>query len=62
MTRTEQIESELANLSPAELRQIRDWLDERIEDESEFSPEFEAAVQESERDMIQGLRPRLRRS
>jgi len=57
----EQIESELANLSQAELCQIRDWLDDLIEDELEFTPGFEAAVQESEREMAQGLRPRFRK-
>ncbi|MBI3417641.1 MAG: hypothetical protein HY043_20305 [Verrucomicrobia bacterium] len=61
MSKLEQIESELANLSQAELRQIRGWLDELIEDEQEFTPAFEAAIQESEREMAQGLRPRVRK-
>jgi hypothetical protein len=45
------MESELRKLSQAELRQIREWLDDFIEDELEFTPEFENCIQRSERDM-----------
>jgi hypothetical protein len=34
------MESELRKLSRAKLRQIRAWLDDFIEDELEFTPEF----------------------
>ena len=37
-------------LSQAELRQIRAWLDDIIEDELEFTPQFERAIQQSERE------------
>jgi hypothetical protein len=43
-----------------ELREIRNRLDDLIEDNLEFTPEFEAAVQESEREMAGGIRPRVR--
>ena len=43
--------SELRKLSQAELRQIRGWLDDLIEDELEFTPEFERSIQQSERDL-----------
>jgi hypothetical protein len=33
MSRLQQMEAELRKLSPAELRQIRDWLDDLIEDD-----------------------------
>ena len=62
MSRVQQIETEIEKLSPAELRQIRDWLDEILEDELEFTPEFETSIQGSEREMAAGLRPRVRRS
>ena len=45
------MESELRKLSQSELRQIRVWLDDLIEDELEFTPEFERSIQQSERDM-----------
>ena len=54
VSKVEQMESELRKLSQAELRQIREWLDDFIEDELEFTPEFEASIQRSERDMAAG--------
>ena len=60
MSKVAQIESELEKLSQAELRQIRDWLDNLIEDDLEFRTEFESAIQQSKREMANGLRPRTR--
>ena len=60
MSKVEQIEAELQSLSPAELKRVRDWLDDFVEDRLEFREDFEAAVQESEREMVAGLRPRVR--
>ena len=54
------MEAELRKLSQAELRQIRDWLDDIIEDELEFTPEFERAIQQSEQDMAEGRAARVR--
>ena len=62
MSRVERVESELRKLSQAELRQIREWLDDIIEDELEFTPEFENAVQQAERDMADGTSARVRES
>jgi predicted outer membrane protein len=60
MSKVAQIEAELGSLSQAELREVRDWLDDVIEDELEFTPQFESAVQQSEAEMNQNLRPRTR--
>ena len=60
MSKVDQIEAELETLSQAELREIRSWLDEVIEDELEFTPEFEASIQQSERELAAGNRPRVR--
>ena len=60
MNKVAQIEAELGKLSPVELRQIREWLDDILEDERGFTPEFEATIQESEREMAAGVRPRVR--
>jgi hypothetical protein len=49
MSKVDQIEQQLGSLSQAELRQVRDWLDDVIEDDLEFTPEFEATIQQSER-------------
>jgi hypothetical protein len=62
MSKVEQIEAELQSLSPAELKRVRDWLDDFVEDRLEFREDFEAAVQESEREMAAGLRPRVRKA
>ena len=61
MSKVEQIEAELQSLSPAELKRVRDWLDNFVEDRLEFREDFEAAIQESEREMAAGLRPRVRK-
>jgi hypothetical protein len=60
MSKIAQIEAQLETLSQAELREIRNWLDDLIEDEMEFTPEFESAIQKSEREMADGIRPRVR--
>jgi hypothetical protein len=61
MSKVAQIATELETLSQAELREIRSWLDDLIEDDLEFTPEFESAIQKSEREMANGIRPRVRR-
>jgi hypothetical protein len=61
MSKVAQIEAELDTLSQAELRAVRDLLDDLIEDELEFTTEFEATIQKSEREMAQGACPRTRR-
>lgn len=60
MSKVEQMESELRKLSQAELRQIRAWLDDLIEDELEFTAEFEQSIQQSERDLADGKSARVR--
>jgi hypothetical protein len=61
MSKAEQVESELRELSQAELREIREWLDHVIEDELEFMPEFERSIQQSERDVVRGKSARVRK-
>ena len=61
MSKVEQIEAELQSLSPAELKRVRDWLDDFVEDRLEFREDFEAAIKESEREMAAGLHPRVRK-
>jgi hypothetical protein len=61
MSKVEQIEAELQSLSPAELKRVRDWLYDFVEDRLEFKEDFESAIQESEREMAAGLRPRVRK-
>ncbi len=60
MSKVQQIEAELGKLSPAELQEIRDWLDEILEDQLEFTDAFEKQIKQSEKEMQAGLRPRTR--
>jgi hypothetical protein len=61
VSKIQQIEAELEKLSAAELRQIREWLDDFLEDQLQFTDEFEAQVAQSEKEMKASLRPRVRR-
>ena len=54
------METELRKLSQAELCQIREWLDDLIEDELQFTPEFEHSVQQAERDRVEMKSTRVR--
>lgn len=60
MSKVEQMEAELRKLSQAELREIREWLDDMIEDELPFTPEFEGSIQQAESDMADGRSARVR--
>ncbi|HEY3762043.1 MAG TPA: hypothetical protein VGN23_09880 [Verrucomicrobiae bacterium] len=60
MSKVAQIEAELETLSQAELREIRDLLDDLIEDEFKFTDEFESSIQKSEQEITKGTRPRVR--
>jgi hypothetical protein len=60
VSKVEQVECELRKLSQAELRQIREWLDDVIEDGLQFTPEFEHSIQQSEREMADNKTARVR--
>jgi len=60
MSKVKQMESELRKLSQQELRQIRTWLDDVIEDELEFTPAFESSIRQAERDLAEGKSARVR--
>ena len=60
MSKVTQIKAEVKMLSPAELRHIRDWLDNFLEDKLAFPTEFESRIRESEREVSAGLKPRVR--
>ncbi|HEX3988354.1 MAG TPA: hypothetical protein VHZ30_02915 [Verrucomicrobiae bacterium] len=61
MSKVEQVESELRKLSPTELQQVRDWLEDFVEDQMKFTPEFESGIRQSEVEMKSSQRPRVRR-
>ena len=53
------MDAELRELFQAELHQIRDWLDDFIEDELQVAPEFECSILQAERDPVVGLDGRV---
>jgi hypothetical protein len=61
VSKVQQIEAELEKLSAAELQQIRQWLDDFLEDQLQFTEEFENQITQSENEMKAGVRPRVRR-
>jgi hypothetical protein len=60
MSKVEQMQGELRKLSQAEPCRIREWLDDTLEDELEFTPEFGRSILEAERDMADGKSARVR--
>jgi len=60
VNKVEQIESELRKLSLAELHQIRDWLDDLIEDELELTPEINESIRRSKQELAEGKFSRIR--
>jgi hypothetical protein len=62
MSRVKQIETELEKLSIDELKEVREWLENFVEDRMEFTPEFESMIRKSEAEMKSGIRPRVRKS
>ena len=53
------MDAELRERFQAELHQIRDWLDDFIEDELQVAPEFECSILQTERDPVVGLSGRV---
>ncbi len=60
MKTLEQIENEVRNLSPQEQEQLRDWLDNLLEDRLELKDEFKAEIEAGKKDIAEG-RYRIRK-
>jgi len=54
MTTLEQIEKQVKQLPVAEQQALRDWLDDILEDELEFTDEFKAKIERAKRDIAEG--------
>ena len=54
MQTLERIEAEVKQLSKAEQETLRDWLENMLEDELEFTDEFKAKIERGERDIREG--------
>ena len=60
MSTVQEIETAISRLSPEEMRLVRDWLENQIEDQLEMTDEFKGRIESSERQMSEGQRPRTR--
>ena len=61
MPKLEQIENEVKQLPKAEQEALRDWLENMLEDDLEFTEEFKAKIERGEQDLREG-RVRIRKS
>ena len=61
MSKVEQLGAEIVKLPPEEQQQLRDMLDDIVEDRLEFADEFRAKIEQSERDMAAGKPGRVRK-
>jgi len=61
MSKVEQIQQQIQKLSQEEMEQVRQWLEDFIEDQLELTDEFKAKIEQSERDRAAGKFSRIRR-
>jgi len=54
MKTLEQIEAEVQKLSPQEQEQLRDWLENLLEDRLELEDEFKAEIEAGKKDIAEG--------
>jgi hypothetical protein len=60
MSTVQEIENAISRLSPEEMRLVRDWLENQLEDSLEMTDEFKGRINRSEREKAEGQRPRIR--
>jgi len=60
MSTVQEIENAISRLSPEEMRLVRDWLENQLEDHLPMTDEFKGRIESSERQMAEGQRPRTR--
>ncbi len=60
MSTVVEIETALSRLSPEEMRQVHEWLENVLEDQLEMKEEFVAKIEQSEKELFAGKRPRVR--
>jgi hypothetical protein len=61
MSSVKEIESALGKLSLAEKQEVRDWLDDLIEDQMEVSDEYREKIQRAKREIADGVYSRTRK-
>jgi predicted outer membrane protein len=54
MSSVAEIEAALARLTREEAEQVREWLEQWLEDQQEMTPEFQASIERGKADLIAG--------
>ena len=54
MSTVAEIESAIAQLSRREAEEVREWLEQRLEDQQEMTPEFLASIERGKADLAAG--------
>lgn len=54
MSTVQEIENAISRLSPEEMRLVRDWLENQLEDQLPMTDEFKGRIESSEREMSEG--------
>jgi hypothetical protein len=60
MKTLEQVEADVRMLSPEKQEELRDWLENMLEDQLEFTDDFKARIERGEQDLREG-RTRVRK-
>jgi hypothetical protein len=60
MKTLEQVEADVRTLPPEKQEELRDWLENLLEDQLEFTDEFKATIERGEKDLREG-RTRVRK-
>ncbi len=60
MSTVQEIEKAISRLSSEEMRLVRDWLENQLEDQLQMNDEFKGRIESSERQLAEGQRPRTR--
>lgn len=51
MSTVQEIENAISRLSPGDMRLVRDWLENQLEDQLQMTDEFKGRIESSERQM-----------
>lgn len=54
MSTVAEIEDAIARLSPQEAEEVREWLEQWLEDQREMTPEFLASIERGKADLAEG--------
>jgi len=61
MSNVKDIESAISKLTVKEMEEVRDWLDDLIEDQLVVSDEFKAKIERAERETASGIYSRVKK-